>query len=52
MAQQFSLLNVLNAQNTNHRFQMIDNYIYLHHTDEFVILPVFPDEEPMILPEL
>ena len=43
MAQRFSLLNVLNAQNTNHRFQMIDNYIYLHHTDEFVILPVFPD---------
>ena len=24
-------------------FEMIDNYIYLYHTDQFVILPTYPE---------
>ena len=24
-------------------FQMIDNYIYLYHVDEFIVIPTFPD---------
>lgn len=38
----FSMLDVFDSQNSTRRFQLIDNYIYLHHTNEFVILPVYP----------
>jgi len=27
----------------NHEFNMIDNYIYLYHVDQFIVLPTFPD---------
>ena len=26
-----------------HEFQMIDNYIYLYHLDQFFVIPTFPD---------
>lgn len=28
---------------TNHDFQMIDNYLYLYHLDQFFVIPTFPD---------
>ena len=27
----------------NKKFQMIDNYIYLYHVGEFIVIPTFPD---------
>lgn len=27
----------------NGNFKMIDNYIYLYHVDQFIVLPTFPD---------
>lgn len=29
--------------NDNKVFKMIDNYIYLYHVDQFVVIPTFPD---------
>ena len=26
-----------------HQFQMIDNYLYLYHLDQFFVIPTFPD---------
>lgn len=36
--------NLLNKNNKiNRPFKLIDNYIYLFHTDEFLIIPTYPD---------
>lgn len=32
-----------NVDTSGRTFSMIDNYVYLYHTDTFIILPIYPD---------
>lgn len=40
----YSLTKIYESSNRNRLFNMIDNYIYLHHLNTYILLPLYPEE--------